>query len=117
MIDELVELTTQRSELELSSTDRAQVNHTFQHWFEAVNKRQCPDLEQKVADFKAKMSKLALVIKFTWQYGGDGKDLILTASADGAPGQTLQQMKVGTLWFNGWKNLEYEVLCVIGESR
>jgi len=116
MLDEVTGITQKPIDLILSATDRVQINHTFQHWFAAINKRQVPDLERLTKEFQLKMAKLAMVIKFSYQYGavagkpGTGWPI---ASAEGDAAETLNQMKNGTLWFNGWKNLDYEVLQVI----
>lgn len=118
MLDEVTGITQEPIPLILSPTDRAQINHTFQHWFVAINKRPAPNLEQLIKDFQVKMSRLSMVIEFSYQYGsvaGKANTGWPTAFADGEAGQTLNQMKNGTLWFDGWKNLEYEVLCVISE--
>jgi hypothetical protein len=75
-------------------------------------------LEQLIKDFKVKMSRLSMVIKISYQYGavaGKANTGWPTATADGEAGQTLNQMRNGTLWFDAWRNLEYEVLCVIQE--
>ena len=109
MIDELTAVTSAPITLELSAQDRAQVNHTFQHWFAAVTKRAVPDLDQRVQQFKLSLSKLALVVEFS--YAGSSGTLLATAA--GQEAETLAQLKAGTLWFDGWPHLERSVLCVI----
>lgn len=111
MIDELVAFASEPIELLLNSTDRAQIAHTFLHWFQATGKRAVPDLEQRVLDYQKKLATLALNIRF--KYVNADKSGQLVAEADGANAVTLAELKAGTLWFDGWNRMEYEVLCVI----
>jgi hypothetical protein len=95
-----------------------QINHTFQQWFAAINKRQVENLPQLIKDFQTKMTRLSAVIKISYQYGavaGKANTGWPVTSAEGEAGQTLSQMKNGTLWFNPWRNLDYEILQVIQE--
>jgi hypothetical protein len=111
MIDELVGFAAAPIELEFSGTDRALINHTLQHWFAATGKRAVPELDAKIANFKIRMAHLALGVRF--KYTTVGKNGRLLAEADGENAITLSQVKLGTLWFDGWKNLEYEIMCVV----
>lgn len=97
-------------ELEFSGVQRAQINACMQHWFAAVNKRQCPDLERRVNDLKRRLSMLALQIKFKYEFVDGSRDTQLVAYADGEGQETLRMIKSGTLWFDRWKSLEYEVM-------
>ena len=118
MLDEVTGITQRPIELILSGTDRAQILHTFIHWFAAINKRQVPNLPQMIKEFEVKMAALSRVIKFSYQYGavaGKANTGWPVSSAEGDAGTTLNQMKNGTLWFPAWKNLDYEVLQVISE--
>jgi hypothetical protein len=118
MIDEVKTVCTQPIDLILSPTDRAQILHCFTHHFAAINKRPVDNLDQLVKAFQNKMAQLAMVITFSYQYGdavGRSNTGWARAHADGEAGQTLNQMRNGTLWFDGWKNLDYEVLCVLNE--
>jgi hypothetical protein len=116
MINEISELTREPVVLEFSGVERVQIYSTFLHWFAAVNKKPVPDLERRVAEFKQRLSQLSRVIKFSYKFQLGCKDSDLIAEADGLAGQTLQQMKSGTLWFDAWPYLEYEVMAAVSDS-
>ena len=109
MIEELEELTTQPIPASLTVFDRGKINATLLHWFEATNKRQVPDLDLRVKAFKVRLSRLASVIEISYYRGR------LTSSAPGDSADTLAQVRGGSLWFDGWNNLEARLLAVLND--
>jgi len=109
-IHEVSDWTSGPIKMPITGTDRAVIAHTLLHWFEAANKRPCPDLDQKCIQFKKSLAKLALSIELSYQNGQ------LTATALGEDLDTLNKVRAGTLWFNGWDHVEARLLTVVQDS-
>lgn len=94
-----------------NQSQRAELYHGLLHWFAATNKVQVRNLEVLSVAFKKCLYNLAMQVEFKIV----GHNLI--ACATGEAGDTLKQIKFGTLWFSAWDNVDLRMFALADEDN
>lgn len=106
MFDYALKWTTGKIYLPLGSRERASINEALQQWWAAANKKQLPDIQQRTEAFRPKLSSLSQTIQLYYNNGELG-------SEGGSNQETLNQVKFGTSWSEGFSHFEQRLLVMI----
>ena len=98
------------SMIQLDQAQRVKLQAALLGWWDAVPKRNVPDLQDRILRMQADLTELASTSSFVVK----ADKTVKLVAAHGNPAKTFAIVRLGSTWFNGWHNADLELFAAVG---